>query len=126
MATGIVAVVLSTPAAVLVTIPAVLKPDKVMVPELVRPVRLPSVPVMVELPVTVAPPLETVKPVRPPNVPEMVEFPVIEAPPLATVKALAVVIAPVLSTLSLNVPLFWKFKKSAAEPAPAAGAFKPK
>jgi hypothetical protein len=86
----------------------------VIVPELVRPVSPVKVPAIVELPVTAKPPALTV---NPPVVTVM--------PPLLTVRALAAVMAPVFVTFSLLVPLTWKLRKSAVEPAPAAGSFSP-
>src|SRR5579884_1754664 len=66
-------------------------------------------------PARLSPPAETV---RPPAV--------IVAPPELTVKAPLVVRAPAEVTLSSEVPLFWKFRKSATDPAPVDGSLIPR
>src|SRR3954471_20742464 len=73
----------TSPAAV-ATLPlvTVMPPDAT-----VSPVKLPSVPVIVLLPVIAAPPLATVSPVRLPRVPVIVLLPVIATPPDDTVNA---------------------------------------
>ncbi len=92
---------LNTPELLLCTTPALFRLLKVIVPELVRPVRPESVPLMVLLPVTAK-------------------------PPLVTVSWPAAVMAPLLLTLSLLVPLTWKFRKSAVLPAPLTGSLRPR
>jgi len=84
-----------------------------MVPELVRSpdVTVPD-PALTAVLVVLIPPLACSNPVN-------VVLPVTPSVP-------TIVVLPAMSTFSLDTPPDWKFKKSAAEPAPVLGAFSPK